>query len=151
MADEQVAPSIHASCVAIGTAGILIRGPSGSGKSTLALRLVLDAPRCLPLARLVADDRVLLRRGGSALVARAPDLLAGLIEVRGLGLRRLPFQPEIVLTHVVDLGLDGPRLPDEQTRHIVVDGIQLPRITSPTPEQATLMLAAALSSADYGV
>ena len=35
--------TVHATCVVIGEAGVLLRGPSGSGKSTLARRLVEGA------------------------------------------------------------------------------------------------------------
>lgn len=58
--------------------GVLIEGPSGSGKSDLALR-ALDQG-----FRLVADDRVLLWTSGGRLFGRAPETLAGLLEVRGL-------------------------------------------------------------------
>ena len=142
-------PSIHACCVAIGEAGVLIRGPSGSGKSTLALQLVLDAPRCLPAAELVADDRVLLHREEGELIARAPDRLAGLMEVRGLGVRRLPFRPQVRLSHVVDLGREGPRLPHAQHAHVMLEGVPLRHIVSATPERARLLLATLLNTADY--
>ncbi|MGQ3673580.1 HPr kinase/phosphorylase [Xanthobacter sp. TB0136] len=150
MQDDAQPPTIHASCVAIGTAGVLIRGSSGTGKSALALQLMLDAPRALPLARLVADDRVHLKTHGPLLMASAPPILSGLLEVRGLGLRRFPFQAEVALTHLIDLGHDGPRLPDEQTGQIMLSGIKLQHIVSACPERAALMLAAALSGADYG-
>ena len=84
-------PSIHASCVAIGGRGVLIRGASGAGKSTLALRLILDAPRVLAPAELVADDRVLLRVEAGALVARPVPALAGLVEARGLAASTAPL------------------------------------------------------------
>ncbi|WP_040850329.1 HPr kinase/phosphorylase, partial [Nitrospirillum viridazoti] len=73
---------VHATCVSVGGAGVLLRGASGSGKSDLALRLV-DAG-----ALLVADDQVALAADPTAtlLTATAPERLAGLIEVRGLGI-----------------------------------------------------------------
>ena len=88
---------VHASCVAIAGAGVLLRGPSGSGKSDLALRLIDGG------ARLVADDRVTLRRAGGRLLAAPPDALAGRIEVRGLGIVALDHQGEAPLALVVDL------------------------------------------------
>ncbi|MBB2204211.1 HPr kinase/phosphorylase [Gluconacetobacter takamatsuzukensis] len=72
---------VHASCAARDGQGVLLLGPSGIGKSDLLLRL-LDAGYDL-----VADDRVVLEGGR----ASAPPALAGLIEVRGMGLARLPF------------------------------------------------------------
>jgi serine kinase of HPr protein (carbohydrate metabolism regulator) len=74
--------------------GVLIEGPSGAGKSDLALR-ALDHG-----FRLVADDRVELWVSGGRLFGRAPDALAGRLEVRGLqvvGVAHLPFA-EVVLT-----------------------------------------------------
>ncbi|WP_417517130.1 HPr kinase/phosphorylase [Minwuia sp.] len=78
------APPVHATCIARDGRGLLITGPSGSGKSDLALRM---------LGRgwlLVADDRTELDRQDGKVLASAPERLAGMIEVRGLGLLRLP-------------------------------------------------------------
>ena len=80
--------NIHASCVAIGGKGVLILGDSGAGKSDLALRLIDDG------AKLVADDRTELYAARGTLCARAPKSIAGLIEVRGLGIIALPL-PQI--------------------------------------------------------
>jgi len=100
---------IHASCVAIGATGVLLRGPSGSGKSDLALRLIDGG------ARLVADDRVELVRDPDAagVLTAAPAALAGLIEVRGLGIVHLPAVARARLGLVVDLctAAEMPRLP----------------------------------------
>lgn len=69
-----------------GWRGVLIEGPSGDGKSDLALRAIEAG------WSLVADDRVLVWRSGDALYGRAPDTLAGLIEIRGLGVVAAPFR-----------------------------------------------------------
>lgn len=71
---------IHATCVARDGIGVLLRGASGSGKSDLAFRLIERG------LRLVADDRVDLRRDGVGLLASAPAALEGLIELRGIGI-----------------------------------------------------------------
>jgi HPr kinase/phosphorylase len=97
---EQIRRQIHGTCITCGDRGILIRGAPGTGKSDLALRLIDDG------AQLVADDRIDLTRDGQLIMARAPALLAGLIEVRGLGVlrlatERLTAQAAIIL--VVDL------------------------------------------------
>lgn len=88
---------VHGTCVAVTGRGVLLRGPSGSGKSDLALRLIDRG------GELVADDQVALTPERGAVVARAPAKLAGLIEVRGIGIiRRLPrFQAPVAL--LVDL------------------------------------------------
>jgi HPr kinase/phosphorylase len=97
MVEREGMTNLHGSAVAFAGRGVLILGASGTGKSALALRLVRLG------AALVADDRVDLERRGEALVARAPAALAGLIEVRGLGILRLPAVPEAVATLAVDL------------------------------------------------
>jgi serine kinase of HPr protein (carbohydrate metabolism regulator) len=80
--------NVHATCVALRVGGawraVLLRGPSGAGKSDLALRLVDGG------AKLVADDRTDLSVERGRLVARSPVTIAGLIEVRGLGIVTLP-------------------------------------------------------------
>lgn len=88
---------VHGTCVAISGRGILLRGPSGSGKSDLALRLIDGG------ALLVADDQTRLERDGDSLLARPPATIAGMIEVRGLGLVRLPHLERAPLHLVIDL------------------------------------------------
>jgi HPr kinase/phosphorylase len=92
---------IHASCAARDGAGVLLLGPPGSGKSDLVLRL-LDRGFTL-----VADDRVEIENGH----ASAPAALAGLLEVRGLGILRLPYLERAALALAVTLGGPVPRLP----------------------------------------
>lgn len=142
--------SIHASCVAIGDVGVLIRGPSGAGKSTLALRLILDPPRTLPPAELVADDRVRLTVDRGALIARPVPQLAGLVEMRGLGIRRMGFREFVAVRHVVDLAApDSARLPPSAARRIMIQGIELERVPLAEPGLATLVLACILNSRDH--
>src|SRR5262245_7740837 len=97
-------PSIHASAVLVGARAVLIRGPAGAGKSRLALALI-DAARGgqLAFAALVGDDRVHLEAVHGRLLVRPAATLAGLVEVRGLGIRRLPIEPVAVVGLVVDL------------------------------------------------
>jgi HPr kinase/phosphorylase len=127
-----MAPSTtaHASAVLVGARAILIRGPSGSGKSRLALDLI-EAARSgsLPFAKLVADDRVHLEAANGRLLARPAKALAGLIEVRGVGLRRIAHEPSAVVGLVVDLAAaEAQRLPDAAERITDVGGIKLPRL-----------------------
>ena len=88
---------VHGTCVELAGMGVLLRGPSGSGKSDLALRLIDRG------ARLVADDRVDLRVLGAALIAAAPEPIAGRMEVRGIGIIAAPAVAETRLGLVVDL------------------------------------------------
>jgi HPr kinase/phosphorylase len=78
--------TIHATCVLIGEAGILIRGEAGSGKSTLARQLIHDARQKNLFASLVSDDRTWIVERHGRLLARVVESIAGLIEVRGAGL-----------------------------------------------------------------
>lgn len=124
------APTIHASAVLIGAKAVLVRGPSAAGKSRLAWELLQSAAiGALPFARLVADDRAYVdAQGGRLLVRPAPEL-AGLIEIRGLGIRRLAYEPVAVLGLVVDLAAtDAARLPGREAAKAVLAGVSLPRL-----------------------
>lgn len=98
--------NIHATCLAIGGKGVLLLGMSGAGKSDLALRLIDDG------ARLVADDRTELYLARGKLEARAPKSIAGLLEVRSLGVVALPFARRVSVALAVKLGPAQKRLPD---------------------------------------
>ena len=88
---------VHGTTVALEGAGVLLRGPSGSGKSDLALRLIDGG------ARLVADDQTELTRSAEGLVARAPATIAGKMEVRGVGIVRMPTDASAPVRLVVDM------------------------------------------------
>lgn len=126
---------VHATCVAIGEHGILLRGPSGAGKSDLALRLLaLAAPFAVVgdssahAVRLVADDQVRLDVNGVDVVATAPQPLRGLIEVRGLGILQVPCRENAAIRLVIDLvrATDVDRMPPEHDTASLL-GIALPR------------------------
>lgn len=85
-------PSVHASAVKVGNLAVLIRGPSGSGKSRLAFDLIMTGRSgVVETAVLVGDDRVHLATVGNEIEVRPARMLAGLIEIRGLGIRRCDF------------------------------------------------------------
>lgn len=88
---------IHATCIALAGRGVLLRGPSGAGKSDLALRLIDEG------ALLVSDDQTALERVGDTLLARPPAAIAGMLEVRGLGLVRLPHLKCVSVHLAIDL------------------------------------------------
>lgn len=125
---------IHASCAARNGDGVLLLGPAGSGKSDLLLRLLDHG------FRLVADDRVDI---ADDLTARPPVALAGLLEVRGLGILRLPYLPEARLVLGVELGR-AQRLP-EPRRHPSL-GLKLVAI-DPSTVSAAARVALALDCA----
>ncbi|HVV40152.1 MAG TPA: HPr kinase/phosphatase C-terminal domain-containing protein [Nitrobacter sp.] len=122
--------TIHGSAVLVGDRAVLIRGPSGSGKSRLAFDLILAGRSGqIPAATLVGDDRLHLARVSDRLVVRPPPELAGLIEIRGLGIRRCAFAAEAPLGLVVDLSAsDAERLPPQEALEISLLGVQVPRV-----------------------
>jgi serine kinase of HPr protein (carbohydrate metabolism regulator) len=122
---------IHAGCVVIGEAGVLIRGPSGSGKTCLARRLIAAAKARGLFARLVADDRVALSLAGGRLSGRPNRAIAGKMEVRGLGIVAAPHEDAAVIRLVADCVTDTPpRLPEDAVRTVIIDGVALPRVIS---------------------
>ena len=80
--DEKLAPTdnYHAVLISVFGKGVLVIGESGIGKSELALELIRKGHV------LVADDRVVVSRVHRAIVGRAPELLQGFLEIRGLGI-----------------------------------------------------------------
>ncbi len=124
---------------------MLIRGVSGSGKSTLALRC-LDAH-----FRLVSDDRVVIWVSGGALYGKAPAPLAGLIEVRGVGIVAAPSAERLSRVDlVVDLPPSAERLPDPMT--VEIAGVVLPYLSLPLADaDLPLRLAAALAASQRGL
>jgi HPr kinase/phosphorylase len=130
---------VHATAIAIDGRAVLLRGPSGAGKSDLALRLI-DAG-----ARLVADDQVELRRAGGRVLVRAPAALAGLVEVRGVGILRLEPLREAALAMCVDLvpSAEVERLPEICCEDVL--GLAVPSIAiSPFEASAAAKLRFAL-------
>ena len=113
---------VHGTAVAIEGGAVLIRGPSGAGKSDLALRLI-DAG-----AQLVADDQALLRRRGAGVAVSAPAAIRGLIEIRGLGVLRLPALDEAPLALLVDLVAAAAveRMPESEAEEVL--GCAVPRL-----------------------
>lgn len=120
---------MHATCVAIGGNGVLLRGPPGSGKSDLALRLIAGPPlKGHGSACLVADDQVALNKENGRVIARAPARIAGLLEIRGVGIRRVPSSEAARVVLIVDLvSADAvPRLPPEPLLSETLLGLPTP-------------------------
>lgn len=145
---------LHATCVALRIGGkassgrwraVLLRGPSGAGKSDLAARLIETG------ARLVADDQTVLSRRGKKVVGAAPPTLAGLLEVRGVGivkLDRTQLLARAPIALVVDLVSPEriERMPEEAYERIL--GVDLPVLAmAPLEASATAKLRLALMQA----
>ena len=142
---------VHATCIAVEGAGVLLRGASGCGKSDLALRLVAAG------ARLVADDQVICRATAEGQVqASPPPALAGWLEVRGIGIVPLPYQESVPLVLVVDLLTAdaeerdaGERLPPVRTCSLA--GVVLPWVAlAPFQASAVARLHVAVREARAG-
>jgi len=132
---------VHATAVAIGGRAVLLRGASGSGKSDLALRLI-DAG-----AELIADDQSQLARLGDAIMVSAPAAIAGLIEVRGVGLIRLPALGAAPLALIADLVAPThiERLPEIGAETVL--GLSVPVISlAPFEASATAKLRLAVAA-----
>ncbi len=90
--------NVHASCVAVNGQAVLLMGAAGVGKSDVALRLMTEG------ALLVADDQTILTLEGEHVLASPPPALAGMIEVRHVGLRQeVPYSQNVPLGLVVEL------------------------------------------------
>ena len=132
--------NIHASCISLDGRGILFLGASGAGKSDLSLRLITSFG-----AKLVADDRVDIKITNDKVIAAAPDILKGLLEVRGVGIISLPPQDSVEVNLVVNLTTAQlERLPEKSFYEIA--GVSLPQISlNPFEISAPAKVLAALS------
>lgn len=134
---------MYGTVVAIDDWGVLLRGKSGSGKSDLALRLIERG------AILVADDQIQLTLSGGLVHASAPAAIAGLLEVRGVGVVPLPVRARAPLALIINLVARGdvPRLPDARTEKIL--GLDLPMLDlypfeASAPQKVKLALSSLL-------
>ncbi len=98
---------LHATAVAINGNGVLLSGPSGSGKSDLALRLIDRG------AILISDDGVLVDSDGPLIMLRTAPNIAGMIEMRGVGIIKMSFADGVPLRLAVALDRSAERLPPE--------------------------------------
>ncbi len=119
----------HGTCIALGECGAILTGPPGSGKSDLALRFIFGTPPELEPS-LVADDQVVLRVRDGRLYGSPPGAIAGLIEVRGVGIVKTPYREEARIGLIAGMAdpCDIPRLPPSPPRTATVGGVALPYI-----------------------
>lgn len=94
----KITDNIYATSVAINNFGVIIIGKSGSGKSDLALRLINNKN-----AILVSDDRTDIYVKDNKLYASAPEVIKGLMEIRGVGIVRLDYMPIAEVKLVINL------------------------------------------------
>ena len=116
--------NIYATAICIEGKAILLIGESGSGKSDLALRLIMNKN-----AVLIADDRVDVNNMNGVLKASCPQNIQGLLEVRGVGICKMPFAAEAdvkMAVRLVAAETEIERIPEKET--IVICGIKVPVI-----------------------
>jgi HPr kinase/phosphorylase len=146
------AETIHASCVTVGEAGILIRGAAGAGKSSLARNLVGAARQAGRFAALVADDRVHIEPAGGRLVARSVAAIAGLIEIRGLGIVPMAHETRALIRFVVDCLIgETTRMPQPNELETIVAGVSLPRLPLLQGANAAPLVLLWLTTFDEGL
>ena len=143
--------NLHGTAIAMAGRAVLIRGRSGAGKSDLALRAIALGPGPLvphePV--LVADDRVVASPSGNGVCVACHGVLQGLIEVRGVGIVRVPFTPSADLVLVADLvaaeTIERMPPPDATAE---ICGLAIPRVLiAPFEASAPLKLVLALARA----
>ena len=111
---------VQATAIAINGHALMIEGPPGSGKSSLALALIDGG------AVLIGDDAVTLTCVDGRLIASPPPNIAGSLEVRGVGLIRLPVAPPAPVALILTLGGDAAeRMPAAPPRRIIA-GVNVP-------------------------
>jgi len=130
------AVNVHATAVVLGTRGFLFVGPSGAGKTTLALSCLSAAKNIGLFAALVSDDQVLISVRNGRIIARRPASIAGLAEIRGVGIVQVETVPVAVLDFAI-LPVKPPfepRMPPENETFLLPSGDFLPMRRLPLAE-----------------
>ena len=137
---------LHGTSVALGDRAVLLRGASGTGKSDLAYRFLKLPTECSGEAlHLIADDQVNLVRTGNVIQVSPPATIAGQLELRNIGILKMPYLAHVELGFIVDLRAQSEiaRMPD-WTRTEELLGLPIPVIAlAPFEASAALKLHAA--------
>jgi HPr kinase/phosphorylase len=124
---------IHASCIVLSGKAVLLAGSPGIGKSDLALRLIDEG------AQLLSDDQTFLQCENSTLIASPPSSIAGIIEIRHVGLAKMPFVPSApvgLYIELVESRVVLERLPEPDSVFFLdqpVQRLRLPSFAASTP------------------
>ena len=120
--------NVHGTAIVLGSTGLLFVGPSCAGKSSVALHCIHEARTRGLFAALVSDDQVLVSEEDGRLVARAPESIAGLAEVRGAGVVKVETVEKAVLNQAIRPVAPpfAERLPPEGETFEVLPGCVLP-------------------------
>lgn len=113
--------NLYATSISIEDNGIMIIGSSGSGKSDLALRLIDSG------GTLISDDRTVCERKDNKIFLFTLKEIKGLIEVRGVGIIKVPYVENVQLKLLVSLTEEKlDRLPRIKNKKIF--NISIPQI-----------------------
>ena len=137
--DERLAPeeTLSGDLLVVYGKGVLLTGESGMGKSEIAMELVRDGQV------LVADDRVDVQKIHNNLYGHAPELLRGMLEIRGIGIidvERMFGANKLVGRHRIDLVInlvrydaseEYERIGDEMTSFTRIMGVSIPAMVLP--------------------
>ncbi len=138
-----MSPLRQASCVAIAGRAIVIMGEPGSGKSSLALALIDRG------AVLIGDDGVGLELRDGRVLASPPPLIAGLLEIRNIGLLNCPTAAQMPIALVLQLDREAPRF-IETAERIELGGAWLPLVRL-WPDSPALHLRAEAALKVHGI
>jgi len=132
-ARQNAVEKLSANALALGEAGLLIRGEPGAGKSGLTHALLSHARGTGRFGRLVGDDRIEIESCNGRLIARCHAAIRGMIELRSQGIVTLPFEPAVVVSHVIDLlpPAEVLRYPETGGLEVQICGAKLPRLALP--------------------
>lgn len=119
-------PNVHATGLLLSDRGVLLAGASGSGKTTLAHMLLQMGSAEGRFARLVGDDRMILKTVSGRLLALVPGSIGGVAEVYGSAVHAMAHEPRMVVHLLIRLcdPADAPRFqPDAVER---LEGVDIP-------------------------
>jgi HPr kinase/phosphorylase len=155
--DEALSPVeyVHGVLVNVHGKGVLVTGDSGMGKSEIALELIRNGHI------LIADDRVDVKRTHGQLIGHAPELLSGMLEIRGIGIMNAAqmFGASAVMSRsVIDFVInleswddqkDYLRIGIEETEPYSILGIQVPRLVFPVKEGRNMAMLVESAVIDF--
>lgn len=137
--DEFLAPcdAVHGVLLSIFGKGVLIKGESGSGKSEVALELIKKGHQ------LIADDLVECYQVHNNIIGKAPKILKGFLELRGIGVVNvnkmfgaIATLPRHTIHFVVELqhwdaSFDYDRIGIGNTKYEQILGCEIPKVILP--------------------
>lgn len=155
--DEQLSPIeyVHGVLLNVYGKGVLMIGESGMGKSEIALELIRHGHI------LIADDRVDVKRTHGQLIGQSPPLLAGMIEIRGIGIMNVTqmfgassTMSKSNIDFVIELEpwndqSDYLRAGIEETEPYSILGLSVPKLVFPVREGRNMAMLVESAVTDF--